>query len=156
MANRAVMLLSPVSKKLPDDARILNALGTASAVQGRFDDALGSWEKCLDIDPDRDQTLDTVAILLQNAGRNREARVSLERFLKLNPWRANAWGRHSRLLGLEGEWEAAIVSAKKAEELDPSVPQTYQFLSDAYRQTGNASQRRIYSERFEQIKRLRK
>jgi hypothetical protein len=156
MAMRASLLLALVEKQWPTDMRILDAQGTASAGQGRFDDAFGYWKKSLSIDPDREQTLETVAILLLNQGRNREARPYLERILQLNPWKANLWGRYARMLGQAREWKPAIVAARRAEELDPSISQIYQFLADAYLQVGDQQQSRHWREKFELIRNSRK
>ena len=156
MANRAFLLLRIVEKEVPDDVRILDALGTASAVRGEFDDSLTYWKKSLAIDPHREQTLEKISILLHTAGRIQDARPHLEHVLRLNPWKASLWGRYAFLLAQENEWNPAITAAKKSQELDPSVPQTYRFLAEAYRQVGDPDQSRIYREKFEQIQKVRK
>ena len=156
MANRAFRLLSIVVAEIPDDARILDALGTASVVQRRFDDAFNYFKKSLAIDPHREQTLETVATLLQNAGRLNEARPYLERVLELNPFKSSLWRQYARLLGRQNQWKEAIAAAKKAQELDPSVPQIYLFLADACQQVGDLDQSRQYKALFERIRQVRK
>ena len=156
LAARAIPLLTGALKEFPDDTRILNGLGTASAVSGRFEDSLNYWKKSLAIDPDGEQTLEMLMITLHNNGRQGEAKTYLERLLKLNPYKATLWGRYAGLLSRDGEWNGAIEAAKKSMELDPSVLQTYQFLADAYRRTGDAEKSRYYSDKFEKIQKLRR
>lgn len=156
MANRAFQLLSIVAVDLSDDARIFDALGTCTAVLGRFEDSLGYWKKSLAIDPNREQTIEMMATLLGNAGRLDEARVYFERVLQLNPWKSSLWRQYARLLGRQNQWKDAIVAAKRAQEIDPSVPQIYRFLADACQQVGDLEQSQHYNQLFERIRRVRK
>jgi tetratricopeptide (TPR) repeat protein len=152
-AARAVLLLSAVAKHLSDDADVLDALGTASAVSGRFDDSLTYWKKALAIEPRREETLRTMALLLHNSGRPDAALPYLEKYLQLQPWDASMWGRYSHILGRSGMWDRAIEAAKKSEEFDPSQPRVYQWLSEAYKRVGDEKRSRHYADVFERMKR---
>lgn len=156
MANRAYVLLSMVEAEIPDDPRILAAMGISLSVLGRFDEALVHWKKSLEIDRHQEKTLELVAILLQNSGRLDEARPYLAQVLELNPWKSSLWRQYSRLLGQQKEWKEAIVAAKKSLELDPSAPQSYLFLADAFLQIDDKEQSQKYRALFERIRRVRK
>lgn len=155
MANRALLLLSKVAKDLPDDARIQEALGTASSTRQRYDDSVFYWQKTLSLAPDRESTLENLGILLSNLGRVDEARPYFEHYLKLNPWKSSVWGRYARVLAQQNDWQAAIDAGKKSLELDPSEPLTYQFLAEVCRQSGDLNESRRYSELFERIRKVR-
>lgn len=151
-AERAVILLNQVAKQLPDDADVLEALGTASAVGGRMEDSLDYWMKTLTLEPKRESTLRTVALLLHNTNRGQAALPYYERYLEIQPWNGSMWGRYSFLQGKSGDWKGALESAKKSEAIDPSQPRTYQWLSTIYQQLGDEQQSRHYADLFERIK----
>ena len=155
LASRAVTLLTKVMKDFPDDPRTLNALGTASAVNGRFDDSIRYWEKSLALDPKGEQTLEMLTVTLHKTGHPKEALGYLKRTLELNPWKATLWGRYAGLLSRDENWAQAIEAAHKALELDPSVLQTYQFLADAYRKRGDSDKSRHYADLHEKIRNSR-
>ena len=152
-AIHAVRLLGDVSQHLPADADVLDALGTASAVSGRFENSLTYWKRTLAIEPARESTLRTMALLLQNTGRPDAALPYLRKYLQLQPWDASMWGRYSFILGQSGKWHAAIKAAQKSETLDPSKPRVYQWLSESYKQVGNQKQHQHYADLFERITR---
>src|SRR5262249_45445787 len=133
-------------------AQILNALGTASAVMGRAEDALTFWKQSLSIDPDRELTLRSMAILQQSLGRHKAARETFEKYLQIQPWNASMWGRYSQTLGQLGETGRALTAGKKAVELDPSNFRFYQWLAEICGRTGDDEQRRRYTHLFEQTR----
>jgi hypothetical protein len=150
-ASRAILMLSHVSERMPNDAIVLDALGTASAVSGRFDDSIKCWKQAIEIEPQRDQTIRTTAILLQNSNEPEEARRYLKMYLVLQPSDAAMWGRYSHLLGQSEKWEEAIEAAQKSRSLDPSTPRVYQWLSECYRRTGDTRRSQQYKDLFNRI-----
>jgi len=150
-ASRAILMLSHVSERMPNDAIVLDALGTASAVSGRFDDSIRYWKQAIEIEPQRDQTIRTTAILLQNSNEPEEARRYLKMYLELQPSDAAMWGRYSHLLGQSEKWEEAIEAAQKSRSLDPSTPRVYQWLSECYRRTGDTRRSQQYKDLFNRI-----
>jgi hypothetical protein len=152
LAEHAVQLLLSVTDQIPNDADVLDALGTASAVSGRLDDSLKYWERAISIEPDRDQTFRTMAILLQNSSKTEEARRHMETYLELQPWDAVMWGRKSLLLGRSGEWKEAIDAAEQSRSLNPSDSRIYRWLAECYREIGDTRRSQEYSELFDRIR----
>lgn len=150
-ASLAIQLLLNVTEQTPNDADVLEALGTASAVSGQLEDSVKYWERSISIEPDRDQTIRMMAILLQNSNKTKEARPYLEKYLELQPRDAVMWGRQSQLLGLSGKWNEAVDAAEQSRELDPSDPRVYQWLAECYRRIGDARRSQEYSELFDRI-----
>jgi tetratricopeptide (TPR) repeat protein len=150
-ASLAIQLLLSVTEQMPNDADVLEALGTASAVSGQFDDSLKYWKRSILIEPDRDQTIRMMAILLQNSNKTKEARPYLEKYLELQPWDATMWGRQSQLLGLSGKWKEAIDAAEQSRGLDPSDQRVYQWLAECYRRIGDTRRSQEYNELFDRI-----
>lgn len=141
LADKAFRLLGPVSRQLPDDVEVWNALGTAAAVQQQFEDALTYWRRSLALKPNQASTLRTAAILLSNMGRHQAARPLMERHLSLQPSNALMWGRYSHLVGQAGQIDQAIEAAEKSRALDPSLPRTYAWLAELYGRKGDTQRR---------------
>ena len=155
MAGRARLLLGQVRKDFPEDVVILNALGTSTAMSGRIDEAVLILRQSLDLDPAGEHSLETMANLLLQSGLRTEARPYLKRALESNPWKASLWGRYAGVLVQEGEWELGIEAAQKSRELDPSVLQTYDFLSNAYRHRGDSAKSQHYRDLSRKIQQSR-
>jgi tetratricopeptide (TPR) repeat protein len=144
-------LLTSIHHKSPADADVLNALGTAAAVEGRFEDSLTYWKQALAIDPHRERILRSAAITMQNLGRNQAARPMFEKYLELQPWNASMWTRYSVLLDNTGETDAATAAALKSMELDPSNPRTSRWLAEIYGRKGDEPRRRRYFDLSERL-----
>ena len=145
LASQASRILEGVLRERPRDVEVLNALGTAAAVNGRFQDSLNYWNTVLAIEPNRELTLSTTATLLLNQGKVDAGRQVLEKYLEVQPNYGGAWGRYSGLLARANETDKAIEAARKSIELDPSNPKTYHHLSQLYGRIGDKEQERIYS-----------
>jgi hypothetical protein len=152
MALTALGLLENVAKQLPDDADVLDGLGTASAVAGRLDDSVKFWKQALELEPKRDLTLRTTALTLQNTKRVDEAIPLMEKYLEIQPWNASMWGRYSNIQGMSGNWQKALEAAKRSEQIDPSTPRIYQWLSKVYQELGDQQQSQHYQNLFDRIK----
>jgi len=146
LASQASRILEGVLRQRPNDAEVLNALGTASAVNGRFDESLTYWNKVLALEPNRELTLSTTATLLLNQGKTEAGFQRLEKYLEVQPNYGGAWGRYSGLLSKFNELDKAIEAARKSIELDPSNPKTYHHLSQLYGRRGDPQQEQIYRE----------
>ncbi|MBS0202853.1 MAG: tetratricopeptide repeat protein [Planctomycetes bacterium] len=144
LATQASRILEGVLRERPNDVEVLNALGTAAAVNGRFQESMTYWNAVLAIDPNRELTLSTTATLLLNQGKADAGRAMLERYLKVQPNYGGAWGRYSGLLSRANETDKAIEAARKSIELDPSNPKTYHHLAQLYGRIGNKEQEQIY------------
>lgn len=145
LASQASQILERVLRERPRDVEVLNALGTAAAVNGRFQESLNYWNAALAIEPNRELTLSTTATLLLNQGKVNAGRQVLEKYLDVQPNYGGAWGRYSGLLSRSNETDKAIEAARKSIELDPSNPKTYHHLSQLYGRIGDKEQERIYS-----------
>lgn len=155
MAAGASRILEGVLRERPEDVEILNALGTAAAVNGHFDESLMYWDKVLSLDPNRELTLSTTATLLLNQGKTEAGRRMLERYLQVQPYYGGAWGRYSGLLSKAHEIDKAIDAARRSIELDPSNPKTYHHLSQLYGRTGDQKQEQFYRDLGRRVQLIR-
>jgi hypothetical protein len=152
LAAQAYRQLSILARQNSKDAEIQIALGTASQVEGRLEDAVTHWKNSLAIDPNREEPLQSTAMVLQKLGRSAAARSYFEEYLKIQPFRSSMWGRYSHLLGQLGEIDLAIDAGKRALELDPSQERINQWLAELSGRKGNAAERARYLRQSESIR----
>jgi tetratricopeptide (TPR) repeat protein len=74
----------------PDDPAALMLLGSALAMQARFDEALGAYQRALTRAPDSPNLRFLIALTLHNLGRNREALGQCQLVLRAAPENPNA------------------------------------------------------------------
>ncbi|MEZ6242151.1 MAG: tetratricopeptide repeat protein [Phycisphaerales bacterium] len=105
--------------KFPGDWEMLNNLGyVTSEKMGDPEGGLAMVEQALEVSPDNPQALDTKAAILVTLGRNGEARVALDRALRIVrdlDTRVSLWMRQARVylaLGNVPQAEALLEQAK--------------------------------------------
>jgi Flp pilus assembly protein TadD len=69
----------------PDFARAHGNLGVIAAREGRLEEAVARWRQALALDPRDFQTLFNLAMTLRRQGQDAEARLLLERYVKVAP-----------------------------------------------------------------------
>ena len=62
-----------------------------------------------------------------------------ERLIELDPWRPEYHGRYAHVLGIRNQFDLAIPQATRALELNPTLLQTHQWLSQVHGQQGNTA-----------------
>ncbi|MEG4391910.1 tetratricopeptide repeat protein [Microcoleus sp. BROC3] len=81
--------------------------------------AIASYDKALEIKPDKDEAWYNRGIALGNLGRWEEAIASYDKALEIKPDKDEAWYNRGNTLGNLGRWEEAIASYDKALEIKP-------------------------------------
>ena len=105
--------------KMDVEAEAAFHLGNESYERGEFEQALASYDRALELDPQDANTWGNRGIALANLGRYEEAVASYDRSLELDPQDANAWGNRGNSLGDLGRYEEALASYDRSLELDP-------------------------------------
>src|SRR5579875_557436 len=82
--------LEKLSAVAPDDPRVLLMLGSARAIQNRYDDALAAYQHALRIAPGDPTLRFLTALTLHNLGRDREALKQCQLALRAAPSNPNA------------------------------------------------------------------
>lgn len=78
----AIEELRAASRDAPDDASIWFSLGNAYLKSGRFRDAELALEKCVSLEPTREQALFNLAVLYEKRGERAKAVASFRKFLE--------------------------------------------------------------------------
>lgn len=152
-ARRAEQLLLPVQAAQPDDLDVLENLGAACLIQGRARDAEHWWTEALKRDPRRESVLQHLALMTFDQRRLKPAREYLERYLAVNSWHGNMYGRLAGVLGALGEWNESAKAAERALELNPTLVPLHDWLGNAYRQIGNAAESERHRQLFQRLQR---
>ncbi len=93
--------------------------GNALFNLGRFDDAIASYNKALEIKPDKDEAWYKRGNALFNLGRFDDAIASYNKALEIKPDKDEAWNNRGNVLFNLGRFDDAIASYNKAISLNP-------------------------------------
>jgi arylsulfatase A-like enzyme/Flp pilus assembly protein TadD len=115
----AIQLLQPLSESQDPDT--LNALGIALADSGRGAEALATFRRVLELDPENVEAYENMGIVRLRADDPSGARDLFRRALAIEQRLPRAWNGLGVALARLGQEREAIDSWKKAVSLDPSL-----------------------------------
>jgi tetratricopeptide (TPR) repeat protein len=108
----------------PNSTALWNNKGKALANLGRFDEAISSFRKSLDINASNLESMNLEAIALsQGLGENRQAVAIFDQILQINPYYYDALIGKGMALANEGDFSGSLTcfnAATQARPLDPS------------------------------------
>jgi arylsulfatase A-like enzyme/Tfp pilus assembly protein PilF len=130
------------------DLDALNALGLAYARDNRTADALGAFNRSLQLDPDNATTHENIAAIQLDAGRLDQARAEFTRAIELNPRSAQAHSGLALALMKQNDRGGALAEWKKAVAIDPADFDALYNLGVQLARDGQTAEARPYLERF--------
>ncbi len=133
--------LSAVLEALGDDVHALEALGSSYALTEREAAAMVVWRHALRFAPRNESVRLKIAMRLHESQDWAGARDAFASLLEVNPHVAMYHGRYSHVLGNLQRLEEAIVPAKRALELDPTLTHIHEWLADLYQKLGREEDR---------------
>ncbi len=86
---------------------------------GRYEEAIASYDKAIETQPNDDETWYNRGYALFTLKRTEEALASYHRAIELNPNNASAWYNTACLYAMQQNLDAAISHLQKAIDLDP-------------------------------------
>ncbi|QDL11030.1 hypothetical protein DP113_26730 [Brasilonema octagenarum UFV-E1] len=110
--------------------------GLALYKQGKLDEAITSYQKPLQIDPNNPIAHNHLGIALKNQGKLDEAIASYQRALQIDPNLANAHYNLGNALYDQGKLDEAIASYRKALQIDPNYANAHRNLGLALKDQG--------------------
>ena len=105
-----------------------NNLGLALAMQGRPAEAIGHFQKAVEIKPDYAEAHNNMALLLAERGRSVEARRHFQIALALEPGYADAHNNFGLLLAAQGKSAEAMAQFQKALDLKGNSAEAHNNL----------------------------
>jgi tetratricopeptide (TPR) repeat protein len=118
----------------------LNQIGIRLAQQGRLEEALLSFRRALQVQPDLPQTHNNLGIALQDQGRLEEAVASYRRALALNPGYAMAYNNLGTALKEQAKPEEAADCFRRALQLKPDDVMACSNLAGALNEQGQLAE----------------
>ncbi|MCS6976494.1 MAG: tetratricopeptide repeat protein [Gemmatales bacterium] len=118
LVRKAQGLLEPFLKQWPNDPAGWDALGYALRKQGNLREAEEAYHQALKFAPDREQTLEDLVEMAEQARRPQEAVRYQERLVQLNPSYSIYQLKLAELLHQVGDYEGSNSACRRALELN--------------------------------------
>jgi arylsulfatase A-like enzyme/Flp pilus assembly protein TadD len=147
-AREAAALLEPYAAQAEPDLGVLTARGMALAAEGRYDQALATFERARGSDPANALVLVNLGTVHLMAGDRASARRAFEAALDVDPRVARAHNSLGVIAAQEGRLEEAVERWRRAVALDPRDYQTLFNLGTTLRRQGRAAEARPYLEGY--------
>lgn len=139
---RAEEVLRAVDQVCDGETRHLNSLGTALAAQDRFEEAEVVFRRLIEIDPTVLAPVSRLADMLVGQGRELDAAIALEDYVKATKPDSNLKRRIQTLRNLAGHPSPAVAKirdeATSLLEQAPTLTETQQRVFEELKQTGIA------------------
>jgi tetratricopeptide (TPR) repeat protein len=136
LLNAASKPIEQAIKLKPDYAIAYDLLGQVYLRQGRFEDAAEQYKKALNYETkesNKARKYSGIGTAYFQMGRYSEALNYLNQAVKLNPNDSSVYAILSLIYQRQGNFDEAIVQAKKAMEFEPrATAGSYYFLASAY------------------------
>lgn len=117
-------------KSSQNSARAYNNLGTAYYNTGRYQDAIASYEKAIDIDPKFATACNNLGAAYRNIGDDDKAISAFKKAVELNPDYAEAYSNLGvALYAKSGLSEEVLMDLRRAIELNPNYAEAYNNLA---------------------------
>jgi predicted TPR repeat methyltransferase len=143
----AVRLLNTALTKSKGGAELYTNLGNALQASGQLADAISSFKKALEINPDFILAQNNLGNALSLAGNNEEAINCLKKTIQQNPDHAPAYYNLGNALYSRGEQESAIKNFRKALAIDPGFSDANNNLASLLSDTGHEEEAKELFER---------
>ena len=115
---------------------IINVLGVALQEQGKFQEAVQTFNKAIEMKPDYAEAYNNRGNALCEPGQLNEALESYEKAIQLRPDYADAHSNRGNALHKLGRLEDAVESCEKAIEFKPDFAEAYGNRGNALRDLG--------------------
>ena len=131
---------SPTSNSVNDPEQLL-AAGQAAQDQGRFDEAIGTYNRVIALSPNQPRTAAIANLRIGNAymaqGKFGNAEVAFERAVTLNPTDAESYNNLGEALGELKQYPRALEAFNRAISLDQKLLKAKYNQAVSYDRMGN-------------------
>lgn len=131
----AIEYISRAIKIYPAGLMYFN-LGNVYRSQGRFDEAIDSFQKAISLIPNYAQAYNNMGLVMQLQGRLDEATDCFLKAVNIMPDRAEMYSNLGDVLHENGHWEAATESLQRAIVLKPDFANAHLNLGKILRKKG--------------------
>ncbi len=125
----AELVLTRLLNQRADHPGAWSTLGAVQQAQGKQEEALASYDRCLALDQSSALALHNKAVILRQLKRYDEAVSYSKRAVKLNPGAANVHQNLGSAHAAMGEIDQAIKAYERAVKLEPRNPEHHHWLN---------------------------
>lgn len=129
---QALELFRRAKDVAPADANPRNNIGTVYLIQKKYGPALAEYEEALKLDPDRMDSLSSIANVLAVQGSQKAAFERVQQQLDRTKNKAQVYQLLGQLSLAAKDYQKAIDNVQKALDLDPNLLTAYPLLAQAY------------------------
>ena len=116
-------------KSFPDSLNVINVLGAALQVQGKFQEAVQAFDRAIALSPDFAEAHSNRGNALKELGQLDESVASYDKAIRLKPDFSDAWFNRGNALKDIGELDQAVESYNKTLEIRPDFAPAHRNLS---------------------------
>ena len=133
------------------DSVILFYIGTSHQRENNSNEAIETYNKAIEINPQFAEAWNNKGTALGNLGRFEEALIAYDKAIEINPQFAEAWNSKGAALGNLGRFEEALIAFDKAIEINPQFVGAWINKGAALRNLGRFEEALIASEKAIEI-----
>jgi Flp pilus assembly protein TadD len=112
------------------------SLGNALAAKGLLDEAVSSYHKAIDLDPQDAKAHNNLATALSRQGRKEDAMASYRKAIEIDPGYSNAYYNLAAMLEGKGLLDDAILAYRKVIEISPRDAEAHIGLGNVLKSKG--------------------
>ncbi len=116
----------------PNDKRIYMNLGIFYSGQQDWNNAIGSLEKAIQVEPAFAPAYNQLAYIYLYSNQYDKAEKTIKKYTELIPDQANPWDSYAEILMKQGKFDESITAYKKALDLDPEFYVSYLGIGTNY------------------------
>jgi hypothetical protein len=136
-ARSALEALATVLPAAPNATDLLDAMGSCRLLLGEPDQAEELWKRVLAVDPENELSLQRLARLEHDRGRDASAVELFRRAIAIDPWQSESQARLSHALGRMRQFDAALEAGRRGLEIDPGLIPLHAWMAELYTAVGD-------------------
>jgi len=150
-ARQALQLLLPLLQDNRSDAELMTQVGLAYSLVGNQEQAKTTLEQVLQINPKSEAALLKLTSICHDSGDYASGIQYAKRFIEINPWRGQIYGRLVHMSGLTKQFDQGIEYANRGLKINPSIWQLHGWLAQVYQQQGQTELSRQHQQKLQQF-----
>ncbi|QDT98952.1 multiheme c-type cytochrome [Gimesia aquarii] len=151
-AQQALELLLPLLNENDSDEELITQIGIAYFLIGNKGKSKTFFELALKLNPRSESALLKLTTICHEEGDYSAGIRYAKRFIEINPWRGQVYGRLVHMSGLTNQFEEGIKYAHRGLEINPASWQLHGWLAQVYQQMGKTELSNQHQKKLQQFR----